>query len=105
MQRESLERDGEGPYHDSTTKSLLGDWVFHKIANEEALGPSHICGRERNEVRNYFGERRSWVVLKIGAIGLTNMKNRSNQSALTDREKLSRNRLSSPQEGFDDLGE
>jgi hypothetical protein len=45
------------------------------------------------------------VVLKIGAIGLTNMKNRSNQSALTDREKLSRNRLSSPQEGFDDLGE
>jgi hypothetical protein len=32
-----------------------------KITNGEALGPSPVCGRERNEVRNKLGERGSRV--------------------------------------------
>jgi hypothetical protein len=98
--RESLERDGEGPYHDSTTKSLLGDWVFHGGDSKSPMGRPWdwvlLVGEKDMKWGNCFGERRSWEVLKTGDTGLIDMQNRSNRYSQTDSDDQSKNRLSSP---------
>jgi hypothetical protein len=68
------------------TWGLSFSWRRLKITNEEALGPSPVRGRERNEEWKCFGEReRHESFLKTRDTGLSGMKNWSDWSLLTEK--------------------
>jgi hypothetical protein len=62
--------------------------IFLKRHEKNVIDQQVSCSGERNKVRNYFGERGSRAVLKIGATDMIYMKNWSDRSSLSDRKTI-----------------
>jgi hypothetical protein len=60
-------------------------------------------GESDKEWGTVLERERHGSILKIGDTCLTGMKNQFDQSSLTDRENQFKNKLSSPQERYDDI--